>query len=306
MASKIFNKYWWIAKSLRTNQLQRKSQSELSFSESDLFKKDISQRGGDYFLGYYSYEGINLALKKYGVFSLLKKLGFDNIVVKTDTSDVYKHKLSIYYEIRDANHLLIEVVLRKEYVTIDLPFENDYQNKRFEALTIDWMCMQNPLMNFDDKRKKLPGQKFPGLGFSDVAVELLLNMNWRLNLAGLINTPEHYHNAKFYSKIFTYLNPYTQSKFLAFCRDMDKFPVEMVTWAVEWGCVLDKESDEPFKWFVDKQIVPMDFRLKKLFRSRDYNNYVKSNINKFNFKFNEDLYKKCIKNKSKKEMENII
>ena len=87
---------------------------------------------------------------------------------------------------------------------------------------------------------------------------------------------------------------------------MENFPVEMVTWAVEWGCVHDKELDKPFKWFVDKQIVPMDIRLKKLYRSRDYSNYVKSNINKFNFEFNEDLYKNCKLNKSKKEMENII
>jgi len=306
MASRIFNKYWWIAKSLRTNQLQRKTSEELSFSESDLFSTDIGQRGGDYFLGYYSIDGINLALKKYGVFRLLKKQGFENLFTKVETNDIYKHKLSIYYEKKDVNHLLIEVVLRKEFITVDLPFENEFQNKKYEALTIDWMCMQNPKMQFDEKKKQLPGQKFPGLGFSHVAIELLLNMNWRLNLAGLINIPEHFHNAKFYSKIFKYVNPDTQAKYLALNRDLKHLPVDTATWAIDWGCVTDKITNQPFKWIVDKQIVPMDFKLKKIYNSSEYANHVKDLKNNYKFEFNEKIFDQCKINKSKKDMENVI
>jgi len=306
MALRIFNKYWWIAKSLRTNHLQRKTSEELSFSESDLFNTNIGQRTGNYFLGYYSDDGINLALKKYGVFQLLKKSGFNNLFTKIDASDVYKHKLSIYYEKKDVNHLLIEVVLRKEFITVDLPFENDCQNKKYEALTIDWMCMQNPTVQFDDERKKLPGQKFPGLGFSHVAIELLLNMNWRLNLAGLINIPEHYHNAKFYSKIFKYINPETQAKYLALNRDLKHLPVDVATWAIHWGCVNDKKANQPFKWIVDKQIVPMELKLKKIYNSHEYASHVKKLKKSYKFEFNEKMFEQCKRSKSKKDMENII
>ena len=306
MALRIFNKYWWIAKRLRTNQLQRKTSEELSFSESDLFNTDIRQRGGDYFLGYYSTDGINLALKKYGVFSLLEKRDFKNISTKVATSDIYKHQLSIYYERRDADHLLIEVVLRKEFITINMPFDNELQNKKFEVLTIDWLCMQNPQIKFDSKRPQLPGQKFPGLGFSRVAVELLMNMNWRLNLAGLINTPEHYHNAKFYSKIFRYVNPDTQAKFLALLRDLKHISIDKLTWAIEWGCVNDKTSNQPFVWIVDKQIVPMDVRLKKIIQGNEYSKYVNKQKKTYSFEFNEELYEQNKRKKSQKEMENII
>jgi hypothetical protein len=306
MASRIFSKYWWIAKSLRTNQLQRKTPDELSFSESDLFKTDISSRSGNYFLGYYSTDGINLALKKYGVFRLLERHGFKNLFTVVDTSEIYKHKLAIYFEQKDINHLLIEVVLRKDFITINMPFENELQNKKYEALTIDWLCMQNPTLKFDLKRSRLPGQKFPGLGFSNVAVELLININWRLNLAGLVNIPEHYHNAQFYSKIFKYINPETQAKFLALRKDMKYLPVGKVTWAIEWGCVFDKESNLPFVWIVDKQIVPMDIRLKKLFQSNEYSKYVNKLKKNYSFVFNEELYEQCKRNKSRKEMENII
>lgn len=306
MASKIFNKYWWIAKSLRTNLLQMKSSEDLSFSDSDLFNTDIRQRGGDFFLGYYSDEGIKLALKKYGVFRLLKKSGFKNLLTKIDTSDVYKHKLSIYFDKKDAKHLLVEVVLRKEFINIQLPFNNEYQNKKYEALTIDWMCMQNPLEKFSAKRKQLPGQKYPGLGFSKVAVELLLNMNWRLNLSGLVNVPEHFHNAHFYSKIFKYVNPETQAKFVALTRDMKNLPIYRATWAIEWECIQDKISNHPFEWFVDKQIVPMDVGLKRLFNGKEYSDYVSNLSENFKYEFDEKKYTECKRTKSKKGMENII
>lgn len=306
MASRIFNKYWWIAKSLRTNQLQRKTSEELSFSESDLFITDISQRSGNYFLGYYSKDGMNLALKKYGVFSLLKKNGFKNLITKIDTSDNYKHKLAIYFEKQDLNHLLIEVVLRKEHININMPFDNSYQNKKIEALTIDWMCMQNPQIGFNSEKPRLPGQKFPGLGFSKVAVELLLNMNWRLNLAGLVNIPEHYHNAKFYSKIFRYVNPETQAKFVALTRAMKNIPIDKVSWAIEWGCVIDKASNKPLVWIVDKQIVPMDIELRKLFQSSDYKNFVNIQKKKFDFELNEELYEESKRKKSRKKMEKLV
>lgn len=306
MALRIFNKYWWIAKSLRTNQLQWKSSSELSFNESDLFETDISKRGGDYFLGYYSHDGINLALKKYGVFSLLKKRGFNNIITKIDALDIYKHKLSIYFEKKDTKHLLIEVVLRKEFIIINMPFDNELQNKRFEALTIDWLCMQNPLLKFTPQKPKLPGQKYPGLGFSNVAVELLMNMNWRLNLAGLINIPEHFHNAQFYSKIFRYINPETQAKFLVLLRDLKNFPIDQITWAMEWKCIIDETTNKPFDWFVDKQIVPMDVKLKRLLRSNEYKSHVRKLKKIYKFKLDQDLFEHSKSNKSKKEMENII
>jgi len=306
MAHFIFNKYWWVARKLKTNQLQKKSSKELTFSESDLFKTFSNQRGGDYFLGYYSEQGIKEAFKQYGVYKLLEKRGFKNVFTVVDTAEMYKHKIFIYFEKKDIDHLLMEVVLRKKIITINMPFETELQNTKVETLKIDWLSMQNPLKNFSAERPQLPGQKYPGLGFSDVAVKLLMIMNWRLNLAGLINVPEHYHNACFYSKIFIYINPDLQAKFLALKQQFKNYEMAKITWGIEWGCVDDLINDKPLVWIVDDQVVPMDTKLKTLMYSKEYKMYVNERKKIYKFKFNEEKYNYYINNTPKKDLENYI
>lgn len=306
MAYKIFNKYWWIARQLKTNQLQKRSSEDLKFSEATMFNKDIGQRGGNLFLGFYSEEGIIDALEKYGVYRLLKKKGFNNLMTVVDTSDIYKHRLSIYFKQKDVNHLLVEIVLRKEFINIKLPFETELDNYKFETLKIDWLCMQDPTKVFDSNRPQLPGQKYPGLGFSNVAIEILMIISWRLNLAALLNIPEHFHNAYFYSKIFHYINPHTEAKFLALTKQLAKYKIVKSTWAIEWECIIDIEQNKPFVWMVDQQIVPVDAKLKKIFNGTEYRKYIKNHKNNFKFKFDEEKYN-YMKNKiSKQDMENII
>ena len=88
-----------------------------------------------------------------------------------------------------------------------MPFDTEYNGKSYETIAIEWMSLQNPYGEFTKDRPQLPGQQKPGLGVASKAVELLIIMAWRLNLSGLLNTPDHYHNAYLYSRIFYYLNP---------------------------------------------------------------------------------------------------
>ena len=91
---KIRNKYWRIARRLQTEQLQRSRPEKYDFSEKDLFQLDIGKRGSSFFLGFYSEEGIKLALNKYGVYQLLAGRGFSDIYTEVDISD--PKNLSVY------------------------------------------------------------------------------------------------------------------------------------------------------------------------------------------------------------------
>ena len=107
----ISHKFWHIAKSLQNKNLQQSKIKNLDFSESDLFNLNIGKRGGDFFLGYYSKEGVILAFKKYGVYVELKNLGFDKVITVVDTLDLYKHKISFFKEEKNQKNLLIELEL---------------------------------------------------------------------------------------------------------------------------------------------------------------------------------------------------
>ncbi len=286
----IKKKYWNIAKRLSTAQLQKESDSDLLIDESDLFYVNIGKRGNNLFLGFYSKEGLKLAFEKYSVTHNLNELGFNDLVFIVNIDDPYVHKLSIYDRIQDPNHLLIEVVLKREIIKIDMPFTTPLNGKSYETLAIEWLCMQNPKASFTRSKPQLPGQHFPGLGMASKAVELMLITAWRLNLSGLLNTPQQYHNAYLYSRIFFYLNPEYEAMLTAMKRDTKKFPLPMVAWAVEWGTVYDKKTGKPLVWPAGKQIVPLDEELKDFFDSRVYRNYVKERSKEYAYELDLEKY----------------
>lgn len=293
---KIQKKYWEIAKRLTGAQLQKQNEEGNIISENDLFNLNIGKRGHNLFLGYYSLEGIKLALEKYNIIEELNEKGFKNLVFELDTNDPYVHRLSIFNENKSKKNMLIELVLKKYNIIIDMPFDTDYNGKHFETIAIEWMCLQNPYGNFTKERPRLPGQQNPGLGVASKAVELLMLMAWRLNLCGLVNTPDHYHNAYLYSRIFYYLNPDHQAILMALSRDLSTYPLDIVAWAIELGAVYDLIEEKPLKWVIGKQVVPLSNDLNDLFNSKEYKNVVKQKMNTYKFKLDVDEYNH-VKNK---------
>ncbi len=292
MKYKVPKRYWRIARRLSVAELQKLDDSDSFLSEKDLFEVNIGQRSEGLFLGYYSKKGIQTALERYEITKELAEKGFKNLIFEIDTSDPYIHRLAIYDRQKIANRLLIEAVLRKKMIEIEMPFRTHLNGKVFETLAIEWLCMQNPDQKFSKERPRLPGQQFPGLGMASRAVEILIITAWRLNLAGLLNTPDHFHNAYLYSRIFYYLDPVVQARFKALCRDLKQYSVHEISWAIEWGAVIDEKTGHPMEWIIGEQIVPLFKDLKKLFESKDYHQLVEEKSKEFKFrmdlkKFNE-------------------
>ena len=103
----------------------------------------------------------------------------------------------------------------------------------------------------------------------------------------------YYNNAHFYSRIFYYFNPSAQAKFLALQKTFKKYPLDKISWGIEWGCVLDDILNEPMDWFVHHQLVPLHSDLQKVFKSREYKKQVQKEIDSFKFSFDEDKYQAC-------------
>ncbi|WP_457566613.1 hypothetical protein [Caldithrix abyssi] len=289
MSFKIPKRYWRIAKRLRIADLQKLDDSDSFFSEKDLFEVNIGQRSEGLFLGFYSRKGIETALDRYEITKELNKKGFKKLIFDMDTSDPYIHRLAIYDREKKADRLLIEVVLRKKMIEIQMPFRTHLNGRVFETLAIEWLCMQNPDQSFTREKPRLPGQHFPGLGMASRAVEILIITAWRLNLAGLLNTPDHFHNAYLYSRIFYYLDPKIQARFVALCRDLKAYSVYEISWAIEWGAVIDETTQKPMEWIIGEQMVPLFSDLKNLFESREYKHFVEEQSK--NYKFSMDVKK---------------
>ncbi len=301
MNLRIPRRYQRIAKLLTTAELQAPNSSEALLSEKDLFELNIGARSDGLFLGFYSKKGIINAFRRYSIIKSLNALGFNDLIFEINTNDPYIHRLVIYDGKKASNRLLIEAVLRRQTIEIQMPFQTGLNGRQYETLAIEWLCMQNPKKSFTKKRPQLPGQLFPGLGMASKAVEILLITAWRLHLAGLLNTPDHFHNAYLYSRIFYYLNPDHQAWFEALKRDLKNYPLHVISWAIEWNLVIDKKRSKPLEWIAGQQIVPLNRDLKNLFTSKEYRHYVQQKSKTFQFSLDYEKYKQIAKAGGKHE-----
>ncbi len=256
---------------------------DFDLKEEDFFNVNIGNRGDNLFLGFYSVNGLEIILEKYKITRKLKKLGFTNINLSIDTSDPFKHKVVIKNSHDGINETLIELVAKRDYVKIDMPFSTPLNGKRYECLIIEWMKMQNPRKNFSSERPQLPGQDHPGLGIGSSALELLVMAAKRLGLQGIINIPDHFHNAFFYSKIFHYENPQDQAKLLAFIREKKKKKIHDLAWAIENNSLIDNKTGKAFQWDGNRQILPLVKEWAQLYQSKAYKNAVEKSLKKYKF-----------------------
>lgn len=285
-----------VAKELSDFQLQQTGDIDFSLKADELLGPGMEKPPSLFFLGYYSQQGLELALKKYGVYRAFEKIGFGNLQLLLDTGDPYRQRLALYSVIEKINArlLLAEIVVRRKHIKFDPPFEYPLAGHSFEMLYIEWLCMQDPRKKFTAERPRLPGQDYPGLGGGKIALELIVLACRRLRLAGVLNVPEYYHNAQMYSSAFQFIDPQSEGKRRAIERDLlRKTNLAEVSWAVDLNCV--RENGEAFKWFIGEQLIPVNAQLKDYFRSPGYDSLVKDAQERYHYTLDEESWKEKTK-----------
>ncbi len=260
---------------------------DFELEEQDFFNVNIGNRGENLFLGYYSVKGLEIILEKYKIAKKLNKLGFKNLSVNIDTSDPFKHKVTIQNNNGRIKESLIELVVKRDYVEIDLPFDTPLNGRKYECLIVEWLKMQNPRNLFSQERPQLPGQEYPGLGIGSKALELLVMASKRLGLKGIINIPDHFHNAFFYSKIFYYENPQDQANLLAIIKKKKKKKIYDLAWAIENGKLIDSNTGEIYKWKGKRQVLPLTKEWTQLYHSKRYKEAVEKSLTKCKYNLKE-------------------
>ena len=288
-------KFRRVYQNLTNFELQRTSEADKLFSFEDIMGDLESKERPHLFMNFYSEQGIQIALEEYGIFKDLNKRGFHDFIIKINTRDPYRHTMKAYFEKEDPDHLLGELIVRKKYFIAKPVFPTKIAGQKFCMIVIEWLTLQDPTAKFTARRPPLPGQVFPGLRIGRKIVGIFINMSLRLQTDGLINIPEHYHNAVFYSKHFKYFNPYTQGQFLAMQRDLRMVGLFKAAWAVEHDCVVEKKSGMPWKWFTDEQVLFVSQRLEKYFDSKEYKTKVEEAENSHEFEIDYDRLNELMK-----------
>jgi acetoin utilization deacetylase AcuC-like enzyme len=267
-----------VKESLTPSELQ-KGATELT--EADL-EELLGRRGtGGLFMDYYSPEGIEIALERYGFLDQLRERGFDKLLLSTDTE--------VHFDRKDPDHLLVELVVRFHNLVTPRDVVAEGARDVYRVLCIDWLLMQNPKQTFSLERQKLPGQQHPGLGLGRWMVELLRMMAERLDCTGLMNVPQHYHNAYLYSKQMLCFDPGDQGYLEAMKRDLGHLPLVETSIAIDAGRLQDADTGEPVDWEGKPQVMPVEPCLNTYFTRQGYIHAVASARKRYHFRLETEV-----------------
>jgi acetoin utilization deacetylase AcuC-like enzyme len=189
------------------------------------------------YLDYYTAQGVERALSRYGILGQIVRLGYTAPRIAIDEVGV-GDRLRVFGRAHGAEHLLVECVLEKKRIA------------GLDMLYVHWLTLRHPVAQFDVLRPRLPGQETPGLGLAREASEMLVATARRLRLAGVAFRPSWFHLAFAVRKTFRFVDPRRQGRFEALVRDLAAVPLLEATLAVADKRVL--LLGEPYTWEADE------------------------------------------------------
>jgi acetoin utilization deacetylase AcuC-like enzyme len=223
----------------RYSRIARRLSPEL-LGESELSRADIEEAlglaGGDgprLLLGFYTAQGLEYSLHRYGILEPVRRLGYANFRVVVDRAGL-GDRMRLLGDADGREHLLVELVAAKA------------QLAGHEVLFVHWLSLRNPRAQFTAQRPQLPGQEVPGLGMAREWGQLLARMAKRLGLSGVAFRPAHFHTAYAARHELAFVDPVRQGRFEALLRDTASFPLLEVIRALEEGRIL--LDDAPYAW----------------------------------------------------------
>jgi hypothetical protein len=290
--AKLRKNYEEIYQSLSRVELQKGMRSLDQLDLGDLFDYDT-----DLWLGFYTEEGIEIALERYGVLDDIRKRGFKKLELEVRMDDPDEHMLRIWSALPKCGEPLLELVVSRNAMHFESELGDQIGQPYTPVLTVQWLLMQNPTETFAADRLPLPGQNYPGLGVGEQVMEILRNACRRLNLGGLVTIPAHFHNAAMYGVTFHYINPDAEATLRALERDLLRRldgSLAKASWAVEWKMLVDRNSEhaEPFEWFHEAMLFPISEPLTDYFKGGAYRTEVKQRRKALQFELFEDALRR--------------
>lgn len=229
--------------------------------------------GAGFFLGRYDEAAIRRELGEAGILSALAERGYPEVKIRI-LYDGGQHGLRVVPP--RGRISLMDLRLTETTVCLTDPAPLRQGLDVLSVLAVHWLALQNPRARFTAAKPQLPGQVYPGLGLGRCVFERLHLWARTWGKDGLVNLPEYFHNAVFYSAMFRFLSPRRQGAFEALQRDLRHLHVAVASSAVAEGRVFESSSQEPLEWEPAEMVASLGEPLKRYLASPEYNQEVQA------------------------------
>jgi hypothetical protein len=226
-----------------------------------------------------------------GLLAGLSQRGYPDPVLRLSCADPADQRICLYAGEETRDRLLLEA--RLQLVPFHPrrslgPFTTETS---FRMLVINWLVLSSPDGAFTVDRPRLPGQEKPGLGLLNPTIALLKSLSRELSADGVLDVPDHFHTALFYSRAFRYLDPEAEGRFLAIARDLSGVPLALASDAIREGCLVDRRTHAPISWPAAEQVLALRGPIFRFLRSPAYREARNRALADHRFVVNWDLYR---------------
>lgn len=247
----------------------------LLINEDEILAELTDKSGTGLFLGKYPVNAVLAVFKKRNFFKEAQKRKLWPLVFDLDSKEFPPlQRFRIYYRSKNPKNMVVDMKIRESCTSIKNETGFEGPLPEFNFLTLEWLTLQNPLLEFSQKKTPLPGQKYPGLSLGKKVVDLFIYLA-RLNRNdGILAFPSYFHNALLFSRYFHFVNPEKKAEVMAIRKTFSKISFKELAWIVHLDCLL-VNGKNIYKWTAQEQIHPMTKQLEKYFNSRQYKDKVK-------------------------------
>ena len=250
--------------------------------ERDILSDLTEEKASSLFLGRFSLPEVLAVLGKRNLFKEAQNRQLWPLAFHLDSSSYPVQRLQIFLKEKDPEKLIVDLKIRegsltpKGYLHLPAAFYD------YDFLILEWLTLQNPLIEFSEKRPPLPGQQHPGLGLRKKVVDIFVYLARITRKDGLLAFPAFFHNALLFSRFFYFLNPEKLAEILAIEKSFPKIPFKHLAWIVYLNC-LKWDDGKIYEWKAEEQVYPIHKVLKGYFDSREYKRKVKRGSKKADF-----------------------
>jgi hypothetical protein len=240
-----------------------------------------SHRGGSKLLGHYSIPDCANIIENSPIGEAFRQRGVDDWYIEFDLTDPFLHYAYVMRRsLPDREKALASLIVQSTPFRYDRSTPPLTRGARvihakfppdLDLLHIRWLSLQDPTVEFSPDRPRLPGQRYPGSRIGRRVFGLVFNLARAHARDGLINIPEHFHNAYLYED-FKFLNPDDEGVFQRIARDLRadirERGLAMVSWAIHLGYL--NCGGEKWSWKMREQVLPLSRAMNAYFHSSDY------------------------------------